>query len=287
MSLDPRLAAEAETGLDWTSLYDGDVRNTVPLVVNCALVRYAEVLSTLAASLDRLDEAAAWRAAADERATLIRLSCWNAEAGFFYDLDYVHGRYVRNAGATGYWPLWAGVATADQAQSCAAFLPRLLHRYGITTTETAPERTPFGDLLGLADLQWTHPAGWPPLQLMATWGLSRYGLHDAARASATGNLGMMVQVHVTTGRLYESTTLDELRYLTEAGLSSLDALHASTSSAAELFGVAGDRGRIMSGQRADLVLLDGDPHEVSSLAGTVHGVYLDGELVSSGPGSAA
>lgn len=248
VSLDPRLAAEAETGLDWTSLYDGDVRNTVPLIVNCALVRYAEVLSTLAASLDRLDEAAAWRAAADERAALIRLSCWNAEAGFFYDLDYVHGRYVRNAGATGYWPLWAGVATADQAQSCAAFLPRLLHRYGITTTETAPERTPFGDLLELADLQWTHPAGWPPLQLMATWGLSRYGLHDAARASATGNLGMMVQVHATTGRLYEKYNIvDGTTELPNSRYGTLP-LHGWTSAAVALLGRYVYQGRPIEAQ---------------------------------------
>lgn len=236
VSLDPRLAAEAETGLDWTSLYDGDVRNTVPLVVNCALVRYAEVLSTLAVLLDRLDEAAAWRSAADERAALIRSTCWNADAGFFYDFDYVHGRFVRDAGATGYWPLWAGVATADQARGCAAFLPRLLHPYGITTTETAPERAPFGDLLDVADLQWTHPAGWPPLQLMTTWGLSRYGLHDAARTSATGNLDMMVHVHARTGQLYEKYNIvDGTTELPNSRYGSLP-LHGWTSAAVALLG---------------------------------------------------
>ncbi len=110
--------------------------------------------------------------------------------------------------------------------------------------------------------------------------------HDQSvrRAHAAG---VRIAMGTDCGVGPHGSNLDELRYLTEAGLSSLDALHASTSSAAELFGVADDRGRIMPGQRADLVLLDGDPHDVSSLAGTVRGVYLDGALVSSGPGSAA
>ena len=235
-TLDPRLAAEAETGLDWTSLYDGDVRRTVPLVVNCALVRYADVLSTLAESLELPAEAAAWRSNSDERAALIRSTCWNADAGFFYDFDYLRGRFVSNAGATGYWPLWAGVATADQARACAAFLPRLLHPYGITTTETAPQRSPFGDLLDIADLQWTHPAGWPPLQFMTTWGLSRYGLHAAARESATDNLGMMVGVYARTGRLYEKyNILDGTTELPNSRYGTLP-LHGWTSAAVALLG---------------------------------------------------
>lgn len=99
--------------------------------------------------------------------------------------------------------------------------------------------------------------------------------------------GVKIAMGTDCGVGPHGSNLDELRYLTGAGLSSLDALHATTSSAAELFGVTADRGRIAPGQRADLVVLEGDPHDVSALAGQVRGVYQDGTLVSSGPGSAA
>lgn len=44
-----------------------------------------------------------------------------------------------------------------------------------------------------------------------------------------------------------------------------------------------DRGRIAEGQRADLVILDGDPADVSDLATQVVAVYQDGIKVSDGP----
>jgi imidazolonepropionase-like amidohydrolase len=50
----------------------------------------------------------------------------------------------------------------------------------------------------------------------------------------------------------------ELELLVEAGLSTAEVLHATTSLPARYFGLD-DRGTIESGKRADLVLIDGDP----------------------------
>jgi imidazolonepropionase-like amidohydrolase len=50
----------------------------------------------------------------------------------------------------------------------------------------------------------------------------------------------------------------ELQLLVEAGLSTVQALRAATSLAARAFGLT-DRGAIAPGQRADLILVDGDP----------------------------
>jgi aryl-alcohol dehydrogenase-like predicted oxidoreductase len=52
--------------------------------------------------------------------------------------------------------------------------------------------------------------------------------------------------------------------------------------AAELLDVASDRGTLRPGQRADLVVFDGDPHDVSKLGDRVRAVYLDGVEVSRG-----
>ena len=51
---------------------------------------------------------------------------------------------------------------------------------------------------------------------------------------------------------------EEMAWLAKAGLSPAQALAAATSVPADAFGL-GDRGRIAPGQRADLLLVDGDP----------------------------
>ena len=76
------------------------------------------------------------------------------------------------------------------------------------------------------------------------------------------------------------TNLQEVELMTGTGLSALEALHATTGSAAELLSVAEDRGTIRPGLRADLVLVDGTPDDVTGLGARVRAVYLDGAEVS-------
>ncbi|MBT0566491.1 amidohydrolase family protein [Williamsia sp. CHRR-6] len=99
--------------------------------------------------------------------------------------------------------------------------------------------------------------------------------------------GVAIAMGTDCGVGPHGTNLDELAFMTECGMSDLDALHATTGSAAALLGVADDRGLIAPGQRADLVVLDGTPGEVTDLTPRVRGVYQDGRLVSDGPQPAA
>jgi imidazolonepropionase-like amidohydrolase len=63
------------------------------------------------------------------------------------------------------------------------------------------------------------------------------------------------------------------------GMSPLEALVASTRTAAELLGVLEDRGTVEPGKRADLVVVDGDPLDLPGLPDRVAAVYQDGRLV--------
>jgi imidazolonepropionase-like amidohydrolase len=65
------------------------------------------------------------------------------------------------------------------------------------------------------------------------------------------------------------------------GMSPTDALVASTRTAAELLGVLDDRGTIEPGKRADIVVLDGDPLEMSALGDRVSCVMQNGRVVTS------
>ncbi len=73
---------------------------------------------------------------------------------------------------TTFYPLWAGIASTQQAARVAANLP-MFERAGGLQTSTSES----GD-------QWDAPFGWAPLQLIAAEGLRRYGYNaDADRVS--------------------------------------------------------------------------------------------------------
>lgn len=74
---------------------------------------------------------------------------------------------------------------------------------------------------------------------------------------------------------------NELALMVELGITPLDAIRASTSSAAELLEL-NDRGRIAAGMRADLLIVEGDPlADISTIANLSRhrAVFKDGRQV--------
>lgn len=234
-TLDPRLAAEAETGLDWTTQFDGDITATNPVMTNAALVMYARVLAELADRLGRGGERAAWLADAAERSERIRQYCWSEKRGHFLDYNFVTGEHVSVLGATSYWAMLAGVATPEQARRMVEGLDLLLREHGLACTE---ESLPSPGLFELeyADLQWTYPAGWPPLHITACWALDRYGFSSESDRIAERILATIQRNYDVTGETYEkynvvdgSLVLPNSRYGTIT-------LHGWTSSTVVLLG---------------------------------------------------
>src|SRR4029453_18451125 len=70
------------------------------------------------------------------------------------------------------------------------------------------------------------------------------------------------------------------RHLAELELPPPQVLAATTSSAAELLGVAGELGTLEPGKLADVVVVDGDPFELATLPDRVAAVVKDGQLVA-------
>lgn len=112
---------------------------------------------------------------------------------------------------------------------------------------------------------------------------------DKARSIAAAHVDSVRRAHEAGVRIAmgtdcgvgaHGTNLEEVELMTEAGISPLEALHATTGSAAELMDIATDRGTIRPGLRADLVVVDGDPKDVTKLGERVRAVYLDGTEVS-------
>ena len=92
--------------------------------------------------------------------------------------------------------------------------------------------------------------------------------------------GVRIAMGTDCGVGPHGTNLEELELMVQAGMSPLETLHATTGSAAALLDVAEDRGTLRPGLRADLVVVDGAPEDVSDMAARIRGVYLDGVKVA-------
>lgn len=198
-ALRPALTAEAETGLDFTAIYGGDVRDCVPLLTNCALVRYADALADIAGALGDAPGAAQWRAESQRRAQRLRELCWDEPSAFFLEYNYVTGGRLPYRSVCAYWTLWAGVATPGQAAASVAQLGRFETDHGLNVTDEAyPSPHP-----EFANLQWSYPLGWPPLQMIAAEGLSRYGYSGEAARISRKFVRLMLEQYRRTGKLWE------------------------------------------------------------------------------------
>jgi imidazolonepropionase-like amidohydrolase len=104
---------------------------------------------------------------------------------------------------------------------------------------------------------------------------------EAHRDSISRAIGAGVKVAMGTdsGVLPHGQNLRELVEMAACGMSPVEALVASTRTAAELLGVLEDRGTVEPGKRADLVVVDGDPLDLPGLPDRVAAVYQDGRLV--------
>jgi alpha,alpha-trehalase len=197
--LRPELSSIAEAGLDFSPVYGGDVRRCVPLALNAQLALYAETLGKIAAALGFEEEAAGWKRERERRARLIRGLCWDEGEGFFFERDYVEDRLLPERSLCAYWPMWAGVATAEQAARLVGNLGRFRHGGGLTFTDRVYP-SPYPEF---PVLQWSFPYCWPPSVVMAVDALAAYGFHEEARAVGEDYLGVVIRQYRRTGRLWE------------------------------------------------------------------------------------
>jgi len=102
--------------------------------------------------------------------------------------------------------------------------------------------------------------------------------HRASFAKAV-SAGVKVAMGTDSGVTPHGKNLRELALMVEGGMTPMQAIVATTRTAAELMGLEEELGTLEPGKRADLVVVDGDPLEVTTLADRVESVYQDGTRV--------
>jgi len=165
--------AMRESGFDTSDRFgpfSGATEDYAPVGLNCLLYRYERDLAHMAHLLGKPQDARMWDRRANGRAAAIQRYLWQAKAGVFEDYDFVHHKASSYAFITSLYPLWAGVATREEANSMEAKLGVFERPGGLSTSNYD------------SGLQWDEPYGWAPTNYLAVAGLDAMGFHaDAAR----------------------------------------------------------------------------------------------------------
>jgi len=141
-----------------------------PVCLNSLLFKTEQDLMALARLLGRTDDARRWERRAETRRAAINKYLWDPQAGMFFDYDLDRGARTDYVYASTFFPLWAGMASNEQARAVAGNLKRLERPGGLATSDRE------------TGVQWDLPYGWAPLQLIAVEGLRRYGFDDGANS---------------------------------------------------------------------------------------------------------
>lgn len=200
------LRASAESGWDFSSRwFEGKdfatVRTTalVPVDLNALLVHLEQKIADYAEATGDAAEARLFRERAETRRRLIDRYMWDPTAGTYRDYDFAKGQRTKNVTIAMATPLFAGIASPEQAAKVARVLETQLLRPGGLVTTTV-----------VSGQQWDAPNGWPPHQWMAYAGLRRYGLKPLAEKIRSRWLALNERVFKENGKLLEKYNVQDI-----------------------------------------------------------------------------
>jgi alpha,alpha-trehalase len=152
--------------------FSGSTHHYAAVCLNSLLYKYERDLADFATMLHLTAQVPRWKQQAEARRRALNKYLWNADKGMFFDYDFTTREQSTYVYATIFYPLWAGLATAEQAKAVDAHLDLLDKPGGLACSTYA------------SGLQWDLPFGWAPLNWLAVDGLRKNGfLNDARKVS--------------------------------------------------------------------------------------------------------
>jgi alpha,alpha-trehalase len=148
--------------------YGAATENYAPDCLNSLLYKTEKDLEQMARALEHDEDARKWSRLAEERKAKINQYLWDEQRGMFFDYNFAKQQRSTYDYITAFLPLWAGLATPEQAQAVVKNIS-IFERPGglvMSPTETGG--------------QWDYPYAWAPNQLLADEGLRRYGFNEVA-----------------------------------------------------------------------------------------------------------
>jgi alpha,alpha-trehalase len=152
--------------------YSGSTHHYAPVCLNSLLYKVEKDLEQMSALLGHNQESQEWGERARRRRELVNKYFWDQERGLYFDYDFERGKRSSYVFITTFYPLWAGLASPQQAQAVMRN-GKLFEQPGGLAMSTQESKG-----------QWDYPYGWAPTQLVAIEGLRRYDdANDANRIS--------------------------------------------------------------------------------------------------------
>jgi len=168
-----------------------DIIHYDPVCLNSLLYLMETQTAEIMKILGREADAAKWQKLADDRAAKLNQLMWDPKDGLYYDYEFVHSRVRRYPFLTAFYPLWAGIATREQAAAVEQNLRKFEQPGGLQTSTFESGN------------QWDSPFGWAPLQMIAVEGLRRYGYSEDANRISQKWLSLVLQEYRKTGVIVE------------------------------------------------------------------------------------
>jgi len=173
----------------------------------CYLVRELRAMAVIAEKLGDAAGHKAYTEHADCLAKAINKVFWDEEDGFYYDRNEKTGKQIRVKSVAGFMPLWAGVATREQADRLVR--DHLLNKdefwltFPVATyAKTEPD---FYQGSRTGECNWRGPV-WVPANYMIFHGLLQYGYRGPAKELATKSFKMALEMNDNTREYYDSDT---------------------------------------------------------------------------------
>jgi alpha,alpha-trehalase len=139
-----------------------------PVCLNSLLYKTEKDMEQISRWLGRSADADTWSRRAEARKKLIVRYLWDQEQGLFFDFNVDTGKQSSYRYASTFYPLWAGLATPEQAKAVAGNLKVFERPGGLAMS---PYET---------GAQWDLPYGWGNIEMLAIGGLRRYGFDAEA-----------------------------------------------------------------------------------------------------------
>jgi alpha,alpha-trehalase len=162
-----------------------------PVCLNSLLYKTEKDLEQISRWLGHTTDAEKWSKRAEERKKLIGRYLWDDKSGLFFDFNLQTGQRSSYRYATTFYPLWAGLATPEQAKAVVQNLSAFEKPGGLamSTEDTGA--------------QWDLPYGWGNIEMLAIDGLRRYGFNAEADRISYEFLSMVAENFRSDGNIRE------------------------------------------------------------------------------------
>jgi alpha,alpha-trehalase len=171
--------------------YGAATHHYAPVCLNSLLYKTEKDLEQISAALGHKDESEKWRERAEQRKADIQKYLWDGERGLFFDYNFEKQARSTYEYVTTFYPLWAGIATPEQARAVMQHVGRFEQPGGLVMS---PYET---------GGQWDFPYAWAPNQLMAIEGIRRAGFNDDANRLSYKFLSMVMENFRRDGTIRE------------------------------------------------------------------------------------